>query len=536
MTPSSAGSMREGISARPDRSGIPVGAPARAAPARRLSEGAPAKYQDIAAAAQSYGVSTVAEDEQSSSERSDHEDDFDAWRRARFPATPKPAEVRTASATEPPIALKQRRPIRTATLGHTPFAVVDLETTGLYAGGHDRIVEIAVVRTSAAGTIQDEFVTLVNPGRDVGPTHIHGITASDVIHAPSFRDVAGDIAWRLGDAVVVGHQLRFDLSFLAAQFTRLGAPLPRLPSLCTLHLAFKFLPETPSRKLAICCQEAGVLSEDGHHALADARATAGLLAFYLDRARRAGCSDLEQLGCECVEMPGSEWIAWSPSGRSLHRADAQAKLAQERRYLARLVDRLPGDDANGATQAEYLSLLDRALEDRRIIAQEAEALVAAATSWGLSRADVKEAHRGYLSNLVLEARADGVVTSAERKDLDAVAQMLGFEATAVETLLTEPVALPTTTPHSGEILAGQSVCFTGTLGGKFRGAIITREVAEVLARGAGMEVHPRVTKRLDLLVVADPNTMSSKAKKAHEYGTRIMAEAAFWRAIAAPVE
>jgi len=49
---------------------------------------------------------------------------------------------------------------------------------------------------------------------------------SDVIHAPSFRDVAGDIAGRLADAVVVGHQLRFDLSFLAAEFTRLGATLP----------------------------------------------------------------------------------------------------------------------------------------------------------------------------------------------------------------------------------------------------------------------------------------------------------------------
>ena len=198
---------------------------------------------------------------------------------------------------------------------------------------------------------------------------------------------------------------------------------------------------------------------------------------------------------------------------------------------------MPGDDATDATQAEYLALLDRALEDRRIVAQEAEALVAAATSWGLSKADVKAAHRGYLSNLVLEARADGVVTSAERADLEAVAQMLGFETTAVETLLTEPVhALPTTMPHSGESLAGKSVCFTGTLGGRIGGVIVTREVAEELARKAGMEVHPRVTKRLDLLVVADPNTMSSKARKAHDYGTRIMAEVAFWRAIAAPVE
>jgi DNA polymerase-3 subunit epsilon len=427
--------------------------------------------------------------------------------------------------------------MRIATLGQTPFAVVDLETTGVYAGGHDRIVEIAVVRTRADGAILDEFVTLVNPGRDVGPTAIHGITASDVIHAPSFRDVAGDIAERLADAVVVGHQLRFDLSFLAAEFARLGTTLPRLPALCTLKLAFEFLPESPSRKLAVCCKEAGISSGDEHHALGDARATARLLAFYLDRARRAGCSELEQLGCECVEMPGPEWIAWKASGRYLRRADARAMLAQERGYLARLVDHLPGDDATNATEAEYLAMLDRALEDRCIVSQEAEALVAAAISWGLSKPDVKAAHQLYLSNLVHEARADGVVTSAERADLEAVAQMLGFETTAVETLLTEPVhALPTTMPNSGESLAGKSVCFTGTLGGRIGGVVVTREVAEELARKAGMEVHPRVTKRLDLLVVADPNTMSSKARKAHDYGTRIMAEEVFWRAIAAPVE
>jgi NAD-dependent DNA ligase len=45
-----------------------------------------------------------------------------------------------------------------------------------------------------------------------------------------------------------------------------------------------------------------------------------------------------------------------------------------------------------------------------------------------------------------------------------------------------------------------------------------------------------VTKGLDLLVVADPATQSSKAKKAREYGTRIMAEAAFWTALGARVE
>jgi DNA polymerase-3 subunit epsilon len=49
-------------------------------------------------------------------------------------------------------------------------------------------------------------------------------------------------------------------------------------------------------------------------------------------------------------------------------------------------------------------------------------------------------------------------------------------------------------------------------------------------------VHERVTKALDVLVVADPNSQSGKAAKARSYGTRIMAEAAFWQALGAARE
>jgi DNA polymerase III epsilon subunit-like protein len=65
------------------------------------------------------------------------------------------------------------------------YTVVDLETTGLFPQQHDRIVEIAIVTVSDAGHIEQEWSTLVNPQRDVGPTHIHGITAREVLDAPT---------------------------------------------------------------------------------------------------------------------------------------------------------------------------------------------------------------------------------------------------------------------------------------------------------------------------------------------------------------
>jgi DNA polymerase-3 subunit epsilon len=47
---------------------------------------------------------------------------------------------------------------------------------------------------------------------------------------------------------------------------------------------------------------------------------------------------------------------------------------------------------------------------------------------------------------------------------------------------------------------------------------------------------PSVTKELDLLVVADPNTQSGKAKKARKYGTRIVHEPVFWRSLGIAVD
>src|SRR4051812_17678904 len=58
------------------------------------------------------------------------------------------------------------------------FAVIDLETTGLFPEKHDRIVEIGIVHVSPSGDITGQWSTVVNPRRDMGPQTIHGITAA----------------------------------------------------------------------------------------------------------------------------------------------------------------------------------------------------------------------------------------------------------------------------------------------------------------------------------------------------------------------
>lgn len=56
-------------------------------------------------------------------------------------------------------------------------------------------------------------------------------------------------------------------------------------------------------------------------------------------------------------------------------------------------------------------------------------------------------------------------------------------------------------------------------------------MAETLAAEAGIIVASTVTKKLDILVVADTNTQFGKAKKTRSYGIHILSEQVFWRMV-----
>ena len=163
---------------------------------------------------------------------------------------------------------------------HRPgFAVVDLETTG-FSPDQERIVELAVVVLDAGGREQDTYCTLVDPGRDPGPTHVHGITSAMLDGAPTFAGVHPYVADLLSGRVVVGHNVdRFDLAFLLAECRRLGdgvAP-QEVTTLDTLRMAQRHLDLPGKARLVDCCDHYRLTWEDHHSALGDARVTAALL-------------------------------------------------------------------------------------------------------------------------------------------------------------------------------------------------------------------------------------------------------------------
>ncbi len=115
-----------------------------------------------------------------------------------------------------------------APLHSVPFCVLDLETTG--GSPHDcEITEVGAVKYEG-GELTGTFHSLVDPGTEIPPsiTILTGITQAMVVDAPAIAEVLPSLLEFIGDAVIVGHNVRFDMSFLNAAAQRLG--YGRLPN------------------------------------------------------------------------------------------------------------------------------------------------------------------------------------------------------------------------------------------------------------------------------------------------------------------
>lgn len=374
--------------------------------------------------------------------------------------------------------------------------------------------------TDSTGTLGDCWSSLLHVDRDLGPTGIHGIRGRDLRDAPTFHEVLGEILDRLSGRTVVAHNARFDCGFLEAELARVGIEIKPLPRLCTMDLAAALKIGGPRLRLADCAESLGVEHSDAHSAEADARACALILAAYL---RRHGSAPIAQFQ-HGEPIPREDWPTRDQRAPARSRAAAAPPLA-EPTFLANLVETSDAPlGADTAQVAPYLEVLDRAIEDRRLSEQEQAELANVATALSLSASRVRTLHGDYVGTLIALARRDHVVTERERQDLILVGEALGIPD--IEELVDRPSAGQSVT--TGTSLAGQRVCFTGALTCSHEGRQVTRELAQQFAEQAGLVVAPRVTKKLDILVVADPDSVSGKAVKAREYGVRIIAEAAFW--------
>jgi DNA polymerase-3 subunit epsilon len=195
------------------------------------------------------------------------------------------------------------------------FVVIDLETTGGSAA-HCAITEVGAVKLRG-GECLGTYQTLVDPGCAIPPeiTMITGITEAMVMRAPRMEAVMPSLLEFLGDGVIVGHNIRFDIGFLNAALDQQDRP--RLPhrSIDTLALARRLLrDEVPNCKLGTLADRLRLSHTPSHRALDDALATGDLLHLLLERAGSLGVTGLDDL----VALPK---IAGSAQARKLPLTD-----------------------------------------------------------------------------------------------------------------------------------------------------------------------------------------------------------------------
>lgn len=401
------------------------------------------------------------------------------------------------------------------------FAVVDVETTGLSPAHHHRVVEVAVVLVDEGGRIQHRWDTLVNPQRDVGAADIHGLSAADLYDAPLFEEVAGDIVDLLQGRVPVAHNLSFDAGFLTAEFARLGVdiPLREGAGLCTMRLAGHYLPIS-RRSLSACCQYIEYPLVDAHAALADAVATSALLSYYVNQD---GPRFKKRWDAALTDARRRPWPRL-PRGPGRHFSRTDGGAAPPKHFLARLAAGASGGFVTADVEP-YIEALDRVLLNRQISRHEADELVTVADSLGLNRDDALQVHRLYLRALCVQAWADGVVTDEERADLSKVGQLLGLRPADLERALSETAAARESRDVVSELSAtvgafrlqpDDRVVFTGDPPGYSRSSLEQR------SRAAGLRVTGSVSGRTRLLVAADPDSISGKARRARELGIPIV--------------
>ncbi|MBL8778428.1 MAG: DEDD exonuclease domain-containing protein [Acidimicrobiales bacterium] len=176
------------------------------------------------------------------------------------------------------------------------FCVIDLETTGGLAEDVG-ITEIGAVKLRG-GECLGTFQTLVNPGAAIPPTitMLTGITQAMVLPAPRIESVLPTLLEFIGDAVIVGHNVSYDLRFLRAATDRGRRPPLANAVVDTCRLARRLLSdEVPNHKLGTLADRLRLPHQPSHRALDDALATGDLLHVLLERAGRLGVSGLDDL-------------------------------------------------------------------------------------------------------------------------------------------------------------------------------------------------------------------------------------------------
>ena len=184
------------------------------------------------------------------------------------------------------------------------------------------MVSIAALALGDDGNVEQSLYTLLNPGVDPGPTHVHGLTTEMLEGQPCFGDVVSDLIELIRGRTLVAHNVGFDYSFLAAEAEMVGAELPIDTAMCTVELSRRLELGTENLRLETLAAHWGITQMKPHDALDDALVLAQILKPVLVRARE------RKVWLPIRPLTRRQW----PNGQVTH---------EELRPLKMLASRLP---------------------------------------------------------------------------------------------------------------------------------------------------------------------------------------------------
>ncbi|MDD4239054.1 MAG: helicase C-terminal domain-containing protein [Desulfotomaculaceae bacterium] len=239
------------------------------------------------------------------------------------------------------------------------IVVCDLETTGLDPQV-DKIIEVGLVSLEM-GEVTEKFHSLVNPGRSLPlkVKRLTGLDDVDLVQAPDIADLLPQILNFIGENPIAGHNVQFDLGFLASAR---GLPLTN-HSYDTLELARLVAPFAASYRLESLCNEFDIDLRASHRALDDALATARLLDLMFTLAGQMELGVLMQVDKLLLEA-GSGWYgSFNDLVKERLRSFPDKKISTQAYW-----SRGRGEDSkNGATRKEnYAGRQKETLEERDI--------------------------------------------------------------------------------------------------------------------------------------------------------------------------
>ena len=151
------------------------------------------------------------------------------------------------------------------------YVAIDLETTGL-SPEKNQILEIGAWKVENAQVVS-HYETLVQCPHpiDMRIQQLTGITDEMAAAGIPEQQAVKEMLEFCGNATILGHNIRFDYSFMKAAALRYGYTY-EADAIDTLKIAKKVLPDVPKRNLEYLCEYFGIETSESHRALEDARA------------------------------------------------------------------------------------------------------------------------------------------------------------------------------------------------------------------------------------------------------------------------